>query len=104
MVTLYVHPKFPHEADFVPTHAWDVVVVGDPLGEEPVADLPGEDGGALPLVVGDLGDDRGRRHARLRAADRPRLDRPSLVVPARYEYVRCEVLLMAQYKYQLGLK
>ena len=87
VIRLYslVHPKFPQEADFIPTHARDVVVVGDALGEEPVADLPGEDGGALPLVVGDLGDDRGRRHARLRAPDRPRLDRPSLVVPARHK-------------------
>ena len=76
----------PHaEADFALTHAWDVVVVGDSLREEPVADLPGEDGGALPLVVGDLGDHRGRRHARLGAADRARLDRPSLVVPARHK-------------------
>ena len=75
------HPNF----DFGLTYAWDVVVVGDSLGEEPVADLPGEDGGALALVVGDLGDDGRRGHAGLRAADRARLDRPGLIVPVTRE-------------------
>ena len=70
------------------TYARDVVVVSDALGEEPVPDLPGEDGGALALIVRDLGHDGRRRHAGLRAADRARLDRPGLIVPA--IRVRCK--------------
>ena len=67
------------------TYARDVVVVSDALGEEPVPDLPGEDGGALALIVRDLGHDGRRRHARLGAANRARLDRSSLIVPVTRE-------------------
>ena len=51
-------------------------------------DLPGKDGGALALVVGDLVDDARRGHARLRAANRARLDRSRLIVPAHLSMVR----------------
>lgn len=64
------------------THAGDVVVRADALGEKPVPDLPGEDRGALALVVRDLGDHVRRRHPGLGAADGPGLDGARLVVPA----------------------
>ena len=64
------------------THTWDVVVGADPVREEPVPDLPGEDGRTLALVVGDPRDHARGRHAGLRAADRSGLDRPGLIVSA----------------------
>lgn len=62
--------------------AGDRVVVADALGQEPVADLPGEHGGVLPLVLGDLIHHFGRRHFGLGAADHAGLDAAGLVVPA----------------------
>lgn len=59
----------------------DVVLVADAVGEEAVANLPGEHGGIRLLVGGDGVDDARRRHLRLRAADDARLDRARLVVP-----------------------
>lgn len=63
------------------THAGDGVVVADGLLEQAIADLPREDGRALAFVFGDFGDDAGRRHARLGAADGARLDRARLIIP-----------------------
>jgi hypothetical protein len=64
------------------TYAWYIVVIADALLQEPIANLPGEDRRALSLVVGDFVDHRRRRHPRLAAADRSRLDRTGLVIPA----------------------
>ena len=63
------------------THTGHVVGVADSLAEETVPDLPGEDAGTLPLVVGDLVHHARGRHARLRTADGTRLDRARLVIP-----------------------
>jgi len=65
-------------------YAGDVVGGADVLGEQSIADLPGEDGRTLSLVVRDTTDHVGRRHARLTAADRPRSDGPALVVTTQY--------------------
>lgn len=64
------------------TYARYVVVGADALLQEPIADLPGEDGGALPLVGGDLGDDLGGGDPWLGAAYRPGPDRAGLVISA----------------------
>jgi hypothetical protein len=64
------------------THAWYAVGVADTLLEEPVPDLPGEDGRTLALVVRYALDDVVGRHAGLRPADGARPYRPRLVVPA----------------------
>ena len=63
------------------THTGDVVVVADALGEEPVSDLPREDGGALALVLRDLVHDARGRHPGLRATDGTGLYRARLVIP-----------------------
>ena len=68
------------------THTGHVVGVADSLAEETVPDLPGEDAGTLPLVVGDLVHHARRRHARLRTADGTRLDRARLVIPTEDKY------------------
>ena len=62
------------------TYTWDIVSVTDSLREEPVPDLPGEDAGALALVVGHLVDHARGRHPGLGAADGAGLDRPGLVI------------------------
>ena len=61
--------------------AGDVVLRADALGEEPVADLPGEHGRVVLLVPRDGVHDARRRHLRLRAADHPRLEVARLVEP-----------------------
>ena len=57
--------KNPQNFDYILTYAGDAVVVDNAFGEEPVPDLPGEDGGALALVVRYLGHDGRSRHTRL---------------------------------------
>lgn len=42
------------------------------LGDQSLPDLPCEYGGVLPLVLLDLGHDRGRRYLRLAAANEAR--------------------------------
>jgi hypothetical protein len=74
-----MHPR-PATALLAPPYTRHVVGVADCLAEQPVPDLPGEDRGALPLVVGHLVHDARRRHAWLRAADCPRFYRPGLIV------------------------
>lgn len=61
-----------------------VVLVADALGEQTVADLPGEDARVLLLQLADVCDDFGRRDARLRAADRSRQNRARLVIARQY--------------------
>ncbi len=63
------------------THAGHVVVGADSVREEPVPDLPGEDGRALALVLGDALHHVRGGNARLRAADRTGLYRAGLIVP-----------------------
>lgn len=63
------------------THAGDVVIGTDALGEQPVPNLPGEDGGTLSLVLCDLVDHVGGSHAGLRTPYGPRFYGPRLVVP-----------------------
>ena len=56
------------------TYTGHVVGIADPLRQQPVPDLPGEDAGALPLVLGDLPHHAGGRHPGLGAADCSRFD------------------------------
>lgn len=65
------------------TYAGYIVVIANALLQEPIADFPGEDRGTFPFVIGDFVDHRGCRHPRFAAADRPWLDRASLVIPAK---------------------
>lgn len=62
------------------TYAGDVVVGADPLRQEPVADLPGEDRRTLPLVLRDLGDHLRSGDPRLAAAYRSRSYGASLII------------------------
>ena len=62
------------------THTGHVVSIADSLREEPVPDLPGEDAGALPLVVRHLVDHAGGRHPGLGAADGAGLDGAGLII------------------------
>lgn len=64
------------------TYTWHTIVGAGPFREQPVPNLPGEDGGALPLKLGDLGDDVGCGNPGLAAPDGPRTDGPGLVIPA----------------------
>lgn len=59
------------------------VAVAHPLGQQPVSDLPGEHGGILPLVLGDLVHHLRGGHLGFGAADDPGLDAARLVVPVR---------------------
>lgn len=63
------------------THAWNIVVIANTLGQQPVPDLPCENRRTLPLELGDLVHHRRRGHPGLGAADGPRLDGARLVVP-----------------------
>ena len=56
-----------------------VVLVADAVGEQPVADLPGEDAGILELELLDVLDDLGRGDAGLATADRAGQDAAGLV-------------------------
>lgn len=64
------------------THTGDVVVGADPLRQEPVADLPGEDRRTLPLVLRDLGDHLRSGDPRLAAAYGPGPYGAGLVISA----------------------
>ena len=61
--------------------AGDVVLRADALGEEPVADLPGEHGRVVLLVLGDGVDHVGRRHFGLGPAYHSGLEVAGLVKP-----------------------
>ena len=63
------------------TYAWDVVIVADGLLQEPVADLPRENGRTFSLELRDLVHDVTRRYTGLRSANRSRSNRSRLVVP-----------------------
>lgn len=63
------------------THARYVVVAAHPFGQQPVPDLPSEDGRTLALVVGDLVHHAIGGHARFRAANGARFDRTGFVIP-----------------------
>jgi len=56
------------------THARYVVVATHPFGQQPVPDLPSEDGRTLALVVGDFVHYAIGGNPRLRAANGTRLD------------------------------
>ena len=60
--------------------AGDVVLRADALGEEPVADLPGEHGRVLPLVLRDGVHHVRRGHLGLAAADHPGAEGPGFVI------------------------
>lgn len=58
------------------------VIVADALGQQPVADFPGEHSWVLSLVFSNLIHHFGRCHFGLGTAYHSRLDAASLVVPA----------------------
>lgn len=64
------------------THTRYVVVRTDPLGQQPVSDFPGEDGRALPLVLGYLADHFWSCHSGFAATNGPGPDGAGLVIPA----------------------
>ncbi|KAJ8868473.1 hypothetical protein PR048_030001 [Dryococelus australis] len=75
------------------THARNIVVGADALGEQAVPYLPREYRRALPLVFGDLIDYVGGRDPRLGAAYCPGLYRPCFVVPAHDVYVHLKAFV-----------
>ena len=74
------------------TYTGHVVGIADSLRQQPVPDLPGEDAGALALVVWHLVDHARGRHAGLGAADGAGLDRPGLVISVQKKVVKCKML------------
>lgn len=70
--------------------AGDGVVVADALGQEPVANLPGEHGGVLPFVLGDFIHHFRGSHLGLGATDHAGFDAPGLVIPVGEEGGRAE--------------
>ena len=66
------------------TNRWNRFLITDFLRQEPIAYLPGEDRGALALVVGDLAHDVTRCNARLAPADGPRFNRSRFIVATEY--------------------
>lgn len=62
------------------TYARYVVVAAHPFGQQPIPDLPREDGRTLALVVGDLVHHTVGGHPRLRAANGTWLDRTGFIV------------------------
>ena len=65
------------------SYTWHIVGVANGLREQPVPDLPGEDGGALPLVLRHLANHPRRRHTRFRTPDGPGFNRTRLIVSNR---------------------
>jgi len=65
--------------------AGDAVVVAHSLGQEPVPDLPGEHGGVLAFVIGDLVDHFGSSNLWFGSPDHPGADAARLVVPGKSE-------------------
>lgn len=63
-------------------HAGHRVAVTHALRQQPVSDLPGEHGGVLPLVLGDLVHNLRGGHLGFGAADDAGLDAACLVVAA----------------------
>jgi len=61
-----------------------IISIADSLGQESVSDLPGEDAGALSLVVGDLVHHSRSSHTRLGSSDSSGLDGPCLVISSKY--------------------
>lgn len=66
----------------IDTHARYVVVAAHPFGQQPVPDLPGEDGRTLALIVGDLVHYAIGGHSRLRPANGTRFYRTGFIIPA----------------------
>ena len=62
------------------TYAGDVLRIARVVGQETIANLPGEYGRRLAFVLSNALDNIGRGHAWLRAADGARLDRTCFVV------------------------
>lgn len=60
-----------------------IALVTDSLLQKPVSDFPGKDGRILLLVILNLGHHVGCGHFRLAAANHPRFDGPSLIIPAK---------------------
>ena len=63
--------------------AGHVFLVADALGQESVANFPGEHGGILALVIGNGVDHVGRGHFGFAAANHARLETPRFVIPSR---------------------
>ena len=63
------------------THTWYVVVGADAVGQEAIPDLPGEDGGALSLVLGNSGHYPRGGNPGLGTANGSGLNGAGLVVP-----------------------
>lgn len=63
------------------TYAWYVVVAAHPFGQQPIPDLPREDGRTLTLVVGNLVYHTVGGYPRLRATNGTWLDRTGFIVP-----------------------
>lgn len=68
------------------TYAWYVVITAHPFGQQPVPDLPREDGRTLALVVSNLIHHAIGGHARLRASNGTRFDWTGFVIPATKAY------------------
>lgn len=66
------------------TYRRHVVAGAHLIVQQSVANFPGEDGGALALIVRNLGHHVRGGHPRLAAADRPRPYRARLIVSAQY--------------------
>ena len=62
------------------SYTWHIVGVANGLWEQAVPDLPGEDGGALPLVLGHFAHHARSCHPRFRATDSAWLYRARLII------------------------
>lgn len=75
------------------TYTGHIFLGADVLVDQPVPDLPGKDGRAFPLVLGNLLHHIGRGNPGLGAADGPGLDGTSLVVPVNSRVLDAESLI-----------
>lgn len=66
------------------TDGWNVVLVTDAVGQQPVADLPREDPGVLVLELLDVGHHLWRGDARLAATNGAGQDGAGLVIASQY--------------------
>lgn len=64
------------------THARDVVVGADALRQQPVPDLPGKDGRALTLELGDFTHNLRSSYSGFAASNGARSDGPRLIISA----------------------
>ena len=92
---MFINNCFCYSSDDIPVdagHAGYVLLVADPLGEQPVPDLPGKHGGVLLLVLAD-GVHNGRGgHLGLATSDNTRLEVPRLVISATQERINVDVI------------